>query len=203
MLKRGQIKFTKKAAQFAEKYFKKKRTENFLVAIKRGEQKPSGYKGFYKQLLGEKQDPSSTYKVYTSNIEKAKKLFEISLIKEGRLSYILSPKFDCLLYLSKDQQSKFKKIISPDTDFPKGLLNESKSDCLSEFERKMNKTSSVDLADLILDINNTGITINDHTSGDSRITNEETIRIVKRFCEFVIGATNNLKLWDKYFSFHK
>lgn len=72
MLKHGQIKFTKKAAQFAGKYFKKKKIESFLVAIKRGEQKPSGYKGFYKQLLGEKQDPSSTYKVYTNNIEKAK-----------------------------------------------------------------------------------------------------------------------------------
>lgn len=67
----------------------------------------------------------------------------------------------------------------------------------------MNKKSSVDLADLILDINNTGITINDHISGDSRITNKETTRIIKRFCEFVSGATNNLKLWDKYLSVHK
>ena len=72
LMKGGQIKFTKKAAQFAEKYFKNRRLENFLVAIKRGEQKPSGYKVFYKQLLGKKQDPSSAYKVYTSNIEKAK-----------------------------------------------------------------------------------------------------------------------------------
>lgn len=37
MLKHGQIKFTKKAAQVAEEYFKKKKIESFLVAIKRGE----------------------------------------------------------------------------------------------------------------------------------------------------------------------
>lgn len=203
MLKHGQIKFTKKAAQVAKEYFKKKKIESFLVAIKRGEQKPSGYRGVYKQLLGEKQDPSSTYKVYTNNIQKAKKLFETSLIKEVRLSYILSPKFDCLLYLSKDQQDKFKRIILLDTNFPEGLLNEAESDCVSEFERKMNKTSSVDLADLILDINNTGLAINDHISGDSSITSKEATEIVKGFGEFISDATNSLILWDKYFKVHK
>lgn len=192
MLKHGQIKFTKKAAQFAEKYFKKKKIESFLVAIKRGEQRPSEYKGFYKQLLGEKQDPSSTYKVYTNNIQKAKKLFEKLLIKEGRLSYILSPKFDCLLYLSKDQQDKFKKIILPDTNFPEGLLNEAESDCVSEFERKMNKTSSVDLADLILKVKSSEVA----TISVELPTKTTNLNSVFKFLD---DANDGLVKWAKYF----
>ncbi len=192
MLKHGQIKFTKKAAQFAEKYFKKKKIESFLVAIKRGEQKPSEYKGFYKQLLGEKQDPSSTYKVYTNNIQKAKKLFEKLLIKEGRLSYILSPKFDCLLYLSKDQQDKFKKIILPDTNFPEGLLNEAESYCVSEFERKMNKTSSVDLADLILKVKSSE-TVAVQVEQPTKSTNLSSV------FKFLDDAKDDLVKWTKYF----
>lgn len=192
MLKHGQIKFTKKAAQFAEKYFKKKKIESFLVAIKRGEQKPSEYKGFYKQLLGEKQDPSSTYKVYTNNIQKAKKLFEILLIKEGRLSYILSPKFDCLLYLSKDQQDKFKRIILPDTNFPEGLLNEAESDCVSEFERKMNKTSSVDLVDLILKVKSSE-TVAVQVEQPTKSTNLSSV------FKFLDDAKDDLVKWTKYF----
>ncbi|MDO4975267.1 MAG: hypothetical protein Q4E61_02985 [Alphaproteobacteria bacterium] len=188
MLKHGQIKFTKKAAQFAEEYFKKKKIGSFLVVIKRGEQSPSGYKGFYTQLLGEKQDPSSTYKVYTNNIEKAKKLFETSLIKEGRLSCIFSPKFNCLLYLSKDQQDKFKKIISPDTDFPEGLLNEKESDCVAEFERKMNKTSSVDLSDLILKINEESLK---NPKENSEIYSSD----VYAFLDFIDSASESLSLW--------
>ncbi len=192
MLKHGQIKFTKKAAQFAEKYFKKKKIESFLLAIKRGEQKPSGYKGFYKQLLGEKQDSSSTYKVYTNNIQKAKKLFEKLLIKEGRLSYILSPKFDCLLYLSKDQQDKFKKIILPDTNFPEGLLNEAESDCVSEFERKMNKTSSVDLVDLILKVKSSE-TVAVQVEQPTKSTNLSSV------FKFLDDAKDDLVKWTKYF----
>lgn len=192
MLKHGQIKFTKKAAQFAEKYFKKKKIESFLVAIKRGEQRPSEYKGFYKQLLGEKQDPSSTYKVYTNNIQKAKKLFEKLLIQEGRLSYILSPKFDCLLYLSKDQQDKFKKIILPDTNFPEGLLNEAESDCVSEFERKMNKTSSVDLADLILKVKSSEVA----TISVELPTKTTNLNSVFKFLD---DANDGLVKWAKYF----
>ena len=192
MLKHGQIKFTKKAAQFAEKYFKKKKIESFLVAIKRGEQRPSEYKGFYKQLLGEKQDPSSTYKVYTNNIQKAKKLFEKLLIQEGRLSYILSPKFDCLLYLSKDQQDKFKRIILPDTNFPEGLLNEAESDCVSEFERKMNKTSSVDLADLILKVKSSEVA----TISVELPTKTTNLNSVFKFLD---DANDGLVKWAKYF----
>lgn len=192
MLKHGQIKFTKKAAQVAKEYFKKKKIESFLVAIKRGEQKPSGYRGFYKQLLGEKQDPSSTYKVYTNNIQKAKKLFETSLIKEGRLSYILSPKFDCLLYLSKDQQDKFKRIILPDTNFPEGLLNETESDCVSEFERKMNKTSSVDLVDLILKVKSSE-TVAVQVEQPTKSTNLSSV------FKFLDDAKDDLVKWTKYF----
>lgn len=143
-------------------------------------------------MLGEKQDPSSTHKVYTNNIEKAKKLFEILLIKEGRLSYILSPKFDCLLYLSKDQQDKFKKIILPDTNFPEGLLNEAESDCVSEFERKMNKTSSVDLVDLILKVKSSEVA----TISVERPTKTTNLNSV---FEFFNVANDGLVKWAKYF----
>ena len=189
MLKRGQIKFTKKAAKFAEEYFKEEKIETFLIAMKRGEQKPSGYRGFYKQLLGKKQDPSSIYKVYTNNIQKAKKLFETLLIKECRLSCILSPKFNCLLYISKDQKDKLKKIISPDVDFPKGLLNESNSSCMQEFERKMNKMSAVDLVDLILQINN-----------EKNLKNSEMYSgYMSKFFNFIDNASQSLNLWINFF----
>ena len=126
--------------------------------------------------------------MYTNNIQKAKKLFETSLIKEGRLSYILSPKFDCLLYLSKDQQDKFKKIILPDTNFPEGLLNEAESDCVSEFERKMNKTSSVDLADLILGIRETNVEVKSdikklHEKIELKCF-DETVKILEKWIEY-------------------
>lgn len=126
--------------------------------------------------------------MYTNNIQKAKKLFETSLIKEGRLSYILSPKFDCLLYLSKDQQDKFKKIILPDTNFPEGLLNEAESDCVSEFERKMNKTSSVDLADLILGIRETKVEVKSdikklHEKIELKCF-DETVKILEKWIEY-------------------
>jgi len=142
--------------------------------------------------LGEKQDPSSTYKVYTNNIQKAKKLFEKLLIKEGRLSYILSPKFDCLLYLSKDQQDKFKKIILPDTNFPEGLLNEAESYCVSEFERKMNKTSSVDLADLILKVKSSE-TVAVQVEQPTKSTNLSSV------FKFLDDAKDDLVKWTKYF----
>ena len=126
--------------------------------------------------------------MYTNNIQKAKKLFETSLIKEGRLSYILSPKFDCLLYLSKDQQDKFKKIILPDTNFPEGLLNEAESDCVSEFERKMNKTSSVDLADLILGVRETQVEVkSDIKKLHEKIEHkcfDETVKILEKWIEY-------------------
>ncbi|MDR2073782.1 MAG: hypothetical protein LBP36_00165 [Oscillospiraceae bacterium] len=154
MLKKGQIKFSKKAAEIAKSLFKKKKVNEFLIAIKkRGEQKPAEHKGFYQILLGEKQDPSSVYKVYTADTAKSKKLFEVSLLKETRLSMIFYPSCGCLLYIAKAEESKFKKIKLSEHEWPTAVLNENDNACISEFERKMNKKSATDLSNLILEIN--------------------------------------------------
>jgi hypothetical protein len=149
VLKKGQIKFTKKAAEIAKVYFKKKKIDEFLIVAPKSE-KPEGGKDFYKILLGEKQDSASLRKVYATDIVKAKKLFEVSLIKEGRLSFLLSPDLSCLLYIDKTQQDKYEKLKTPGMDWPMAILNEG---CETEFERKMNKSVTVDLANLISSIN--------------------------------------------------
>lgn len=152
MLNKGQIKFTKKAAEIAKTYFKKKKAEDFLVAIKRDEQKPAGYVGFYKQLLGEKQDPSSTYKVYTSDVSKSLKIFETSLIKEGRLSLIACLSKNCLLYITKSQESKYKGMKLSETDWPVGAVDEQNNNAMIKFIGKMR--AAVNLSDILLEIKN-------------------------------------------------
>lgn len=166
VLKKGQIKFTKKAAEIAKQYFIKKKVTEFLVVLgeaerakrkqekanerkRTGNQKanPSKAKEFYSLLLGAKQTSKS--KVYTIDIPKAKKLFEVSLIKEGRLSFIFSPTSNCILYISQGQQSKYDSIKLPENKWPAVFLNENNKNSVAEFERKMNKNSAVDLIDLI------------------------------------------------------
>jgi hypothetical protein len=104
MLKKGQIKFSKKAAEIAKAYFIKKKVTEFLVVLgetermqrkqekakvrkETGDKKanPSKAKEFYNLVLGAKQ--TSKVKTYTTDVLKAKKLFEVSLVKEGRLKY--------------------------------------------------------------------------------------------------------------------
>jgi hypothetical protein len=152
LLKKGQIKFSKKAAPIAKQYFMKKKANAFLAVVKKGEKKLPEHRGFYKVILGIKQDPSFLNKVYTKNIAKAKKFFEVSLLKEGRFNLVFSPKLNCALYISKAQQGQYKKIILPEHEWPIAVLNEAERSCISEFERKMNKTLAVDLADLILEM---------------------------------------------------
>lgn len=152
MLKRGQIKFTKKAAEIAKTYLKKKKAENFLIAIKKGEKKPSGYVEFYKQLLGEKQDPSSTYKVYTNNVAKSLKIFETLLVKEGRLNLIACLGKNCLLYITKSQESKYKGMKLPETDWPVVAVDEKNNNAMVKFIGKM-RMSAIDLSDILLEIN--------------------------------------------------
>ncbi|MDR1364413.1 MAG: hypothetical protein LBJ32_02145 [Oscillospiraceae bacterium] len=152
MLKKGQIKFTVKAAEIAKQFFIKKNANEFLVAVNE-EDKPSGAKDIYKKLLSRKQDSSNELRVYATDIIKAERFLTVNLLKEGRLSFILSLDLSCLLYIAKSQQDKYEKIKMPELDWPIVFLDESKNSNVTEFERKMNKSVTIDLPDLILSIN--------------------------------------------------
>lgn len=110
MIKCGQIKFTKKAADKAKTIFQKKKVNEFLVVVEPGKQKPANSKGLYKILLGVKQDNTFGKKVYTTDQIRANKLFDKSLLKDGRLSLIFSPTYGCALYITKEQQDKYDEI---------------------------------------------------------------------------------------------
>lgn len=154
MIKRGQIKFTKKAAEKAIVIFQKKKINEFLFVIESGAQKPPNSKALYKNLLGVKQDPTSLKKVYTTNLIKAEKLFNISLLKDGRLSLVFSPTCGCALYITKEQQDKYDKLKIEGHIWPAVYLNENDKTCLEEFERKIT-TKSIDLSDLLLEVDQT------------------------------------------------
>jgi hypothetical protein len=153
VLKKGQIKFTEKAAEIAKVYFKKKKVEDFLIAIEEGAQKPPEYKEFYKILLGERQDVTSKCKVYTKDIVITKKLFEVSLMKEGRLSTLFFLDKGCLLYIAKAHESKYETIKHLDAKWPMAAVNENDNDAMIKFIALM-RTKAVDLSDLILEVNN-------------------------------------------------
>jgi hypothetical protein len=154
VLKKGQIKFTKKAAKIAEIYFKKKEVSEFLIVAPKSE-KPEGSKDFYKILFGEKQDSTSLNKVYTKDVIRAKKLFEISLLKESRLSMLTLLSKSCLLYIAKAQESEYEAIKHPDANWPMAVVNENDIGAMIKFISQM-KTKAVDLADLVLGIENSG-----------------------------------------------
>ncbi len=151
MIKRGQIKFTKKAAEKAKVIFQRKKIDEFLFVIESGAQKPPNSKALYKKLLGVKQDPTSLKKVYTTNLIKAEKLFNTSLLKDGRLSLIFSPTYGCALYITKEQQVKYNAIKLKSLEWPAVYLDESNKEGVAKFEVKI-KNKSVDLADIILDL---------------------------------------------------
>ncbi|BED92024.1 MAG: hypothetical protein CfP315_0597 [Candidatus Improbicoccus pseudotrichonymphae] len=150
MLEKGQIKFTEKAAEIAKVYFEKKKVNEFLIVAPNLE-KPEGVKDFYKILLGKEQDPTSLRKVYTKDIMRTEKLFEVSLVRESGLSFILSPYLGCLLYIAKTQESKYKTIKRPDSDWPMAVVNENNDSVMIKFISHM-RTKAVDLADLVLEI---------------------------------------------------
>lgn len=151
MIKRGQIKFTKKAAEKAIVIFQKKKINEFLFVIKSGAQKPPNSKALYKKLLGVKQDPTSLKKVYTTNLIKAEKLFNTSLLKDGRLSLIFSPTYGCALYITKEQQNKYDEMKLPSLEWPTVYLNENNEVAVTKFETKI-QNKSIDLVDIILEL---------------------------------------------------
>lgn len=152
MLRKGQIKFSKKASIIAKKIFKNKKISEFLIVIKPGESKSPDSEDLYKRLLGTKQDPDAERKVYTNDITRARKFFEVYLLKEGKLSLIFSPTYACVLYITKDQQSKYEKLKIPKHIWPAVSLNEKDKTAVNTFEQKI-KTKSIDLSELILNSN--------------------------------------------------
>lgn len=151
MIERGQIKFTKKAAEKAIVIFQKKKINEFLFVIESGAQKPPNSKALYKNLLGVKQDPTSLKKVYTTNLIKAEKLFNTSLLKDERLSLIFSPTYGCALYITKEQQDKYDEMKLPSLEWPAVYLNENNEVAVTKFETKI-QNKSIDLVDIILEL---------------------------------------------------
>lgn len=151
MIKSGQIRFTKKASEKAKEIFQKKRVNEFLIVVESGKQKPSNANSLYKMLLGVEQGQTSDKKVYTIDKIRAEKLFNTSLLNDGRLSLIFSPIYGCALYITKEQQDKYDKLKLEDHVWPAVYLNENDKACLKEFERKI-ITTSIDLLDLLLEV---------------------------------------------------
>ena len=151
MIKCGQIKFTKKAADKAKTIFQKKKVNEFLVVVEPGKQKPANSKGLYKILLGVKQDNTFGKKVYTTDQIRANKLFDKSLLKDGRLSLIFSPTYGCALYITKEQQDKYDEMKLPYLEWPTVYLNENNEVAVTKFETTI-RNKSIDLADIILEL---------------------------------------------------
>lgn len=155
MIKPGQIKFTKKAAQKTEVIFKNKKISEFLFVIEPGKQKPPNSKDLYKNLLGIKQNSTYVRKVYTTNQIKTEKLFNTSLLKDGRLNLIFSPTYKCALYITKEQQSKYDELKLPFLHWPTVYLDENNKQAVSKFELEI-RNKSIDLADIILNSKEVG-----------------------------------------------
>ena len=150
MLRKGQIKFSKKAAIIAKKIFEKKKVNEFLVVVKNGEPTPSGAKDIYKKLLGVKQDASNKQRIYTTDVIRSEKLFLTSLFQEGQFSLIASPTYACALYITKDQESKFEKIKLKNAKWPTVFIDESNSAFISRFDAAIKK--AVDLTEILIDL---------------------------------------------------
>jgi hypothetical protein len=152
LLKKGQIKFTKTAAIVAEKIFKAEKTNEFLIAAE-GNKKPPGSKDIYISLIGTKQNSASEIKVYTKNISKAEKFFEMTLFKNNQLGLIFSPTYSCALIISKSEQPAFDSFKKSNHQWPTVRLHEGGKDNLKKFENEMKQADAVDLPVLIKKIN--------------------------------------------------
>lgn len=150
LLKKGQIKFTKKAAKKARKIIVKEKADNFIILLNSHASKPPSLTNLSKKLLEVKQDISAKTKLYTNNIKKSEKFFYKTLVNIGKLSLIFSPSFGCVLYIDNQEQSKYENLKLPKLIWPTVYLNESDPTACKTFETVI-KTKSIDLADLILE----------------------------------------------------
>ena len=150
MLRRGQIKFTKKAAERAKKIFET-RENNFLFVVKQGENRPSNFKNVCEILMNTKQGPEIKNKVFTNDACRLGKLFSDYMLNQGKLNLILSPKFSCALYITNEQglKQKYCNLKIKDHIWPAVYLDEENESAIRAFETIL-KTKAIDLADLIL-----------------------------------------------------
>ena len=152
MLRKGQIKFTVKAAEKVKKIFETKNVSDFLFVVKEGENKPPNSKNVCKILMDAKQDSEIKNKVVTNNAYKLGQLFSDYLLNQGKLNLILSPKFSCALYITKEQglKQKYCNLKVKDHVWPAAYLDEGNESAIRTFETIL-KTKAIDLADIILD----------------------------------------------------
>ena len=153
MLKKGQIKFTRKAAEKAKTIFETKKANEFLFVVKEGEKKPPNPKDICKILMNIKQNPESKNKIYTNNIQKTNMLFNDYLLNQCKLSLILSPKYSCVLYITKEEslKQKYQNLKVKEHVWPAVYLDEENHSVVTMFETII-ETKSVDLADIILNV---------------------------------------------------
>ena len=150
-MKKGQIKFTEKAALQIKAFFKIKNASELFIVVNSKDKKPLNAKIFYEHVLGVRQYPMAKNKVFTSNVNAAKKLLGDCIVGKDKLSVIVSPTYGCALYITKDQQTKYSKIKVSELDWPAVYLDESNTSAIEIFEEKINK-KSVDLSELILSL---------------------------------------------------
>ncbi len=151
MLKKGQIKFSRKAASKAKEMLKRKNASKVFMVVNSKDKKPLNAKVFYNQILGVRQYHMAENKVFTSNINTAKMLLSDYIVGKGKLSIIVSPTYGCALYITEDQQTKYSKIKVSELDWPAVCLDESNPNTIKIFEEKINK-KSVDLSEIILSL---------------------------------------------------
>lgn len=195
LLKKGQIKFSKEAIPIAYKYFIKKDATKFLHTCTPDKPIPTGLKDLSMCLFELKQDAALKNKVYTSDTQKAIKLFKHLLIKENRLSLITFPSYGCALYILKNQQEKFDKLKKETQTWPIVEFQEGEKKLLSKFTKEMNQTTTIDLSDLILRVKlNANLSKPNSDILDSNIKQQ-----LEQFVTFFNNASITLDNWKNYF----
>lgn len=162
MPEEAEIKFSKMAAEIAERYLRSKKAYEFLMVldeearIQRKKEKgaervnPSQFKEFYSLILGKKQ--KSKTKIYTTDIEKTKRLLQEFIIEDCKLNVIYSKKLFSAFYILNSETSCFDKIKKPKNMWPMVFLNDD-NDCVAKFKNELCASTVVDFMDLILKIN--------------------------------------------------
>lgn len=149
--KKGSNKIYRKSGRESKKIFETKNVSDFLFVVKEGENKPPNSKNVCKILMDAKQDSEIKNKVFTNNAYKTGKLFSDYMLNQGKLNLILSPKFLCALYITKEQglNQKYCNLKVKDHVWPATYLDEGNESAIRTFETIL-KTKAIDLADIIL-----------------------------------------------------
>lgn len=127
------------------------KVEKFLTVSAKGDAKPSGFFEFYERPLGKKQNVDSCYRVYTNDYEKTDKLFNEILVTQGNCGLIMSPSYNCVLYITDNQKSQYNYLKMKSHNWPAVFLNEQNSKAVSKYELLF-KNQSVDLSEILLNL---------------------------------------------------